>query len=107
MNYLEYIKDFDDLAKENERIHELKKLYDSPIADFTDYYFYDDEFSSVNEDLENKDIEVYDLLGSEYLRLNSDYDLNTYSIRNGLPPTYVKEDSIQNYQNKNQTEIFV
>lgn len=42
MNYLEYIKDFDNLAKENERVYEFRKIYNSDIENFIDYYYSDD-----------------------------------------------------------------
>lgn len=47
MEYLKYIKDFDDLATENEKIYEFKRIYESDI-DFVDYY-YSDEMSLVEE----------------------------------------------------------
>ena len=38
MNYLEYIKDFDDLATENEEIYGFKSMFNSNIDEYESYY---------------------------------------------------------------------
>ena len=48
MEYLKYIKDFDNLAEQNERIYGFKKLFQTDINDYIDYY-YSDEMSSLLE----------------------------------------------------------
>jgi len=39
MQYLLYIKDFEDMAAENDRIYQLRKLYDSDFTDFIKFYY--------------------------------------------------------------------
>ena len=46
INYLDYIKDFSDLRKENERIYEFRKMYNSNIEDCIEFY-YSDQFTSI------------------------------------------------------------
>lgn len=48
MNYLEYIKDFDNLAAQNEKIYEFKKIFDSDINQFIKFY---DMQSSINSSI--------------------------------------------------------
>lgn len=52
MNYLEYIKDFDNLAQENERVYEFRRIFNSPIEDFIDYYCNE---SNLNSQSKNND----------------------------------------------------
>lgn len=46
MNYLEYIKDFDNMAAANERIHAFRKVFNSNLSEFISFY---DECSSGSE----------------------------------------------------------
>lgn len=49
MQYLDYIKDFDNMMEENERVYELQKIMDSNLEEYINYYdcdiasSYDDE----------------------------------------------------------------
>jgi hypothetical protein len=39
MNYLEYIKDFDNLAKVNESVYDFRKIFNSNLDQFISYYY--------------------------------------------------------------------
>lgn len=55
MNYLEYIKDFDNLAEANETVYEFRKIFNSDIDKFIEYYN-DNNFSMIDEDLEENSV---------------------------------------------------
>lgn len=75
MNYLEYIKDFDNLAAENERVYEFRKIYNSNIEQFIDYYYSNDSDSESHNETVNSNIDIkeedYSEISSKYIRLRS------------------------------------
>jgi hypothetical protein len=71
MKYLNYIKDFDDLAAQNEKIYEFKKLFNTNIDEFIDYY-YSDEMSSLEEYEHKEDVDInYMLLTNHFQKSHS------------------------------------
>ena len=55
MIYLDYIKDFDNLRAENEKIYELRMIYNSNIEDYVHWYYADEFSSQENEDFYSVD----------------------------------------------------
>lgn len=49
MKYLKYIKNFENLAEQNEKIYQFKRIFNSNIHEFIDFY-YEDEMSSSDDD---------------------------------------------------------
>jgi TFIIF-interacting CTD phosphatase-like protein len=49
MKYLKYIKDFDNLAEQNEKIYQFRKVFNSDIQDYIGFYYEDDMSSSDND----------------------------------------------------------
>jgi hypothetical protein len=50
MKYLDYIKNFDDLAGENEKVYEFRKIFESNLDNFIDYYYSDNMSSGQNSE---------------------------------------------------------
>lgn len=57
MKYLKYIKNFDNLAEQNEKIYDFRKIYNSNTYDFIDFY-YSDEGSDQEQYDEEEDFSL-------------------------------------------------
>ena len=41
MNYIEYIKDFDNLMVENEKVYMFRQIFETNIEDYIEFYYSD------------------------------------------------------------------
>ena len=76
IQYLKHIKDFDNLAAENERIYGFRKMFNGDVPEFIDYYFSDNNTSrQENVTLLEKSSEILETK-SENVLLGSDANWN-------------------------------
>ena len=52
MKYMKYIKDFSNLAEQNERIYDFRKVFNSDLQDYINFYYNDDNSSCDEYDTE-------------------------------------------------------
>jgi len=55
INYLDYIKDFEDLRAENEKMYELRQIFNTKIDSYVEWYYSDNITSIDDEDQDFND----------------------------------------------------